>query len=161
MIMRKVVLLAVAMAMALAACGPKLPATTPKGARVAYEAGRVQEAIQDVQKLVADLEAQHVLTTAQAGTVMIAAYKAGGAGVQLADLAQAYDVATGAEAATLAPRIEALLHTIETAFPKIDFGPNAAKVGQLIQGVVDAVTKARAAVGELRTLTHPPAPSAA
>lgn len=153
----------VAMLTPLTACGPTRVKTTP-GATVAFYAGKTLEAVKEVQKVVAELEAQHTIPTDKAGAVMIAAYKAGDAGEKLADLAAAYDLAAGAgnasETATLAPRIEALLHTIETAFPKLDLGPNASKIGLLVQAVVEAVAKTRSAVTELRNLARPQASAA-
>lgn len=154
----------VAMLTPITACGPTKVKTTP-GATVAFYAGKTLEAVKEVQKVVAQLEAGGTLPTDKAGKVMIAAYKAGDAGEKLADLAAAYDLATGAgnttEAAALAPKIEALLNTIETAFPKLDLGENASKIGKLVAEVVAAVANTRNAVTELRNLARPPAPAAA
>lgn len=144
----------------LAACA-KLPPGTPRGAQVAYYAGKSLEAVQEVQKVSAAVAVQEPRLEPIVGKVMIASWHAGDAGEKLADLAQAYDLAIAAgktgDAAALAPKIEELLTLIDKAFPtKLGLPEgNAKKIATLIQKVFEAVNAVRAAVPELRTLVKP------
>lgn len=147
--------------LALAACGTKLPPNTPKGAQVSYYAGKGLEAVKEVQTVSAALAAQNPSLEPVVGKIMIAAWHAGDAGVKLADLAQAYDLAIAAgktsDAAAIAPKIEALLTQIDKAFPlKLGLPEGSAKqIATLIQKVFEAVNAVRSAIPELRTLVKP------
>lgn len=147
-----IVLLAAGLTMVSCASAPKTPVS-----QVAFYGGRTLEAINALQRTVANLEAQRLISTDAAAQVMIASYTAGETGQKLADLLEAYDKATGAAKQGMIPDIGALVSSLDTLLLRVlktDLGSQRDQVAQLVNNVLVLVNQLRAAVpGLMRTPT--------
>ncbi len=147
---------------------PNTGPNTTLGGKVSYEAGRVLEGVHAVQQATAAGAAlpTGAIPVAIAGKIMIGAYHAGDAGEKLADIAEAYDIATAAgnvaDQDRLAKEIQNLLVLIEKAFStdgETTLERDAPKIAQLITNVMSTVNAVRKLVPQLQQFVRPITPT--